>query len=45
MGLLSWVLWSTATSTRLRKVVTGHAVLTFVFNTVIIALMVSALTA
>lgn len=25
LGLLSWVLWSTATSTRLREVVTGHA--------------------
>lgn len=31
------------TNTRLRRVVTGHAVLTFVFNTVIIGLMVSAL--
>ena len=33
------------TSHRLRRAVTGHSVLTFVFNTVIIALLVSALTA
>lgn len=31
------------TTTRLRRAVTGHAVLTLVFNTVIIALLVSAL--
>ena len=31
------------TTTRLRRAVMGHAVLTFVFNTVIIALLVSAL--
>lgn len=33
------------TSSRLRRAVAGHAVLTFVFNTVIIALLVSALSA
>jgi len=32
------------TSSRLRRAVIGHSVLTFVFNTVIIALLVSALT-
>lgn len=33
----------TVTSTRLRRVIMGHAVLMFVFNTVIVSLMVSAL--
>lgn len=35
----------TVATTRMRRAVTGHAVLTFVFNTVIIALLVTALTA
>lgn len=32
------------TSSRLRRAVTGHSVVTFVFNTVTIALLVAALT-